>query len=271
MSSLPVRQRSQPQAGAEGWFHRLGAFCTLLLTALGAATLGLLTVHTLTHPAPTIDLAHLLLSSFAIAVPSVVLATPLALWGALFCAAYCPPGYRKLARDVMFVLSACPPLIWALAMMLVVLPWLDTLGLSLEDRARAILVLCAVIAPPLARGLVEALRALPSELSFAGRALGANTFAIYSKILLPAIVPRATRELASALVRGLGEGVALYLVLGATADDEALAAFLTHTLLDPHTHADLAGAALILMVTSLTVLALTNAATGAWRREEEPL
>ncbi len=252
----------------EVWFRRLGAACTILLVLLCLATVTLLIVRTAEESAPVTMVTELMLASFAIALPSVACALPIGLLVALFAVAYCPSAQQRIARDVVFVLSACPPILWAFAAVLLVFPALDALGApALSADARCVLTLTLVVTPPLAISFVEQLRALPDELAFAGRALGGSTFSVHWRVLLPAILPTACRSVSVALVRALGEGIALFLVLGIEADSHSLAAHLVLALLDADSdlaRAGFAAGALMLVVTSLAILTLVQTLTSAW-------
>lgn len=273
LSTPTDSHHAAPAALGEVWFRRLGAGCTLLLALLSLATLGLLVERAAEQAAPAANVSELLLDSFTIAVPSVALAVPLASLIALFAVAYCPRGQRRLARDVVFVLSACPPILWALSALLLAFPACEALGVPLSEFGESVLTLALVITPPLAKSFVEQLRALPDELVFAGRALGGSTFAVHWHISWPAIVPEASRAVAVALVRALGEGVALYVVLGLAAESHSLAAHLVLSLLGADAMlapSGFAAAALLLVVTSIAILSLVNALTRAPRRRPRP-
>lgn len=263
-----------PTAAGEAWFRRIGACCTLLLSCLCVATVGLLVVRTAEEAAPASSVTGLLIDSFSIAIPSVAFALPTAALIALFAVAYCPRGQRRLARDVVFVLSSCPPILWAFAALLVAFPALESLGISVASPfVKSVLTLGLVVTPPLAKSFVEQLRALPDELVFAGRALGGSTFSVHWRVLWPAILPEACRAIAVALVRALGEGVALYVVLGLSAESHSLAAHLVLSLLGGDAQlapAGFAAAALLLVVTSLLILSLVHALTAPWSAREVP-
>jgi len=260
-------EASFPAATGEIWFRRIGAVCTILLTFLCVGTLGLLIVRAAAQAAPTASVTALLLDSFAVAIPSVALGLPTAALMALFTVAYCPPGWRRIARDLLFVLSACPPILWAFAALLVVFPALEAAGFPATSAfTKSVLTLGLVVTPPLAKSFVEQLRALPDELVFAGRALGGSTFTVHRRVLWPAILPSACRAVCVALVRALGEGVALYLVLGLAAESHSLAAHLVLELLGSESElapSGFAAAALLLVVTSLVLLSLVHALTGS--------
>lgn len=269
LSSLEDSAKAWTRAAiGEAWFRRVGAVCTVLLAVLCVATVALLIVRTAEQSTPVTAITELMLASFSIAVPAVACALPVALLVALFAVAYCPRALRHRARDVVFVLSSCPPILWALAAVLVAFPALATLGVPpLTASTQCVLTLALVVTPPLATSFVEQLRALPDELVFAGRALGGSTFSVHWRVLLPAILPAACRSVCVALVRALGEGIALYVVLGAAADPQSLAAHLVLSLLgdDPDlARAGFAAGALMLVVTSLALLSLVHAVTLGW-------
>lgn len=256
-------------AAGEAWFRRIGAVCTILLASLCAATLAMLVLRTAEEAAPVTSVSGLLVDSFSVALPSVAIALPTAALVALFAVAYCPRGFRRLARDLVFVLSACPPILWAFAALLVAFPGLEALGFEpTSPYSQSVITLCLVVAAPLAKSFIEQLRALPDELVFAGRALGGSTFSVHWRVLWPAIVPEACRAACVALVRALGEGVALYLVLGLSAESHSLAAHLVLELLGDETElapSGFAAAALLLVVTSLLILTLVHALTAPSR------
>lgn len=234
------------------------------------ATVALLIVRTAEQSAPVTAVTELMLASFSIAIPAVACALPAALLVALFAVAYCPRSLRRRARDVLFVLSSCPPVLWAIAAVLVAIPALGALGVPrLSAGKECVLILALVVTPPMATSFVEQLRALPDELVFAGRALGGNTFSVHWRVLLPAILPAACRSVCVALVRALGEGIALYVVLGSEADSQSLAAHLVLALLGGDSdlaRAGFAAGALMLVVTSLALLSLVHALTSGWNR-----
>ena len=266
VSSDPAERA--PADSGEVWFRRIGAVCTILLALGGVAVVGLLVARTAEQPTPAGAVTALLLASLVVVLPSVALSIPLALLMAVFASAYCPAGLRSRARDAVSVLGSCPPLLWALAAVWVALPAASALGATLVSPfGRSVAVLVLVLTPPLAAAFVEQLRALPDELVFAGRALGGNTFAVHWHVLFPAIFPVACRAVGVSLVRGLGEGVALVVVLGDRASSRALAGELVSSLLGGNAHlagAGFAAGALLLVVTSLVLLSVVHALTSAW-------
>jgi hypothetical protein len=74
-----------------------------------------------------------------------------------------------------------------------------------------------------------------------------------------------------ALVRALGEGIALYVVLGAASESHSLAAHLVLSLLGGDSdlaRAGFAAGALMLVVTSLALLSLVHAVTAGWNERD---
>lgn len=147
---------------------------------------------------------------------AVVLGALPALLSALWVAELAPRPVARAARLVYDVAAAVPSVVWAWLVARAVVPHVGAGNVAVS------LCLAAMIAPTTALAALAALGRTPVSLREASFALGATPW----QVAWRAVVPAARRELAAAVLLGVGRALAEVLVL---------------TILDAHAGVDYAG------------------------------
>ncbi len=136
-------------------------------------------------------------------VGAVVIGALPALFSALWIAEFAPRGIARAARLVYDVSAAVPSVVWAWLVFRAVVP-----RLGVGDASVA-LCFAAMIAPTTALAALAALGRTPVSLRETSFALGATPW----QVAWRAVVPAARRELAAAVLLGVGRALGEALVL----------------------------------------------------------
>lgn len=172
------------------------------------------------------------------AVLALILAVPVALGVAFFLSDLGPPRLRKPVGVLVDLLSAVPSVVYGMWAALVLVPLLRTTIEPLLERnfgflpffrgphigvgmLCAAMVLAIMVVPTVAAVAREILVAVPEELREGGLALGATSWELASRV----VIPHAKRGLLGAIVIGFGratsESLAVAMVIGSRAELKA--------------------------------------------------
>ena len=233
MASLPPPSRKalahRGSASGQAIFASLARAGSALLALATAATLGLLVLAVLRGPevlpglaslrynpgTGELGLGGLALSTSASLLLGGLLATPLALFGALWLAELAPPSVQRPLLALLDGAVAVPSVVVGL--------WVAVVGGAALERLggpggsgllSAALVVAAMSAPTIARVAYAVFTAVPDALREGAIALGATRW----EAVRVAVLPVATRGLVGAVVlglaRALGETIAISMVVG---------------------------------------------------------
>jgi phosphate transport system permease protein len=167
------------------------------------------------------------------ALVAIVLATPLAVFIAIFLAELCPDALRQPLNFMVEMLAAVPSVVYGLWGIFVFLPvvvrpvgqflgayfgWLPmfsgTIPASGTSRLAAGLILTIMILPTITAVSRDVLRAIPRAQREASSALGATQWETISQVLLPFGVSGILGAVILGLGRALGETMAVTMVIG---------------------------------------------------------
>jgi len=167
------------------------------------------------HPtADGFNLAPMLLASLAVAVGATLLAAPVALLVALFCAACAPEWIANVVRRVVELLASIPSVVVGFFGLVALVPLIARLRPPGASLLAGVLVLALMILPTIALLAEASLRAVPRAQWVAAAALGIGRCGALRRV----VIPGARRGLLGAiflgLARALGETMAVLMVCG---------------------------------------------------------
>jgi len=156
-----------------------------------------------------------LFSTFALTLLSVVIATPLALGGAVFIAKIAPRWMREIVRPATDLFVGIPSVVYGLIGLTVIVPFLsDLTGHASYGILPAAIILAVMIFPTILSISEDAIRSLPGRLEEASLALGATRWQTIWRVLLPAARPGIVTGIILGMGRAIGETMAVFMVIG---------------------------------------------------------
>jgi len=211
----------------------------------------------------------------------VLLAVPPCLLVAIYLAEYAHTSTRSIAKPILDLLAAIPPVVYGVWGLLAIVPFVDEVLAPLSDRwlgsvsifsinqptgfgiLSAGIVLAVMIAPLIISVVYEVFATVPNDLRNASLAVGATQWQTIRNIVLPQVAPGIIAAVVLAASRAFGETIAVLIVVGNVANiptsifDSAypLPALIANNYGDmmsiPLYDAALMGAALVLLVVIL--------------------
>lgn len=175
----------------------------------------------------------IMLGTLQTALVAIILATPLAIFIAIFLAELCPPAIRQPLNFMIEMLAAIPSVVYGLWGIFVFLPtivrpvgqvlaehfgWIPFLAgpipASGTSRLAAGLILTVMILPTIAAVSRDVFIAIPRAQREAALALGATQWETISQVLLPYGLSGILGAIILGLGRALGETMAVTMVIG---------------------------------------------------------
>ncbi len=155
----------------------------------------------------------------AVSVIALALAVPVGVGSAIFAAEILPPRWRLLVKAVVELLAGVPSVIYGLLGILFLRPWIYRWlqpfdPLSGDTLLTAGMLLAVMILPTLMTLSDDALVSVSASQRQAARGLGLTR----AETVLSVVLPQAGRGILAAAVlalgRALGEGIAVFMVVG---------------------------------------------------------
>lgn len=167
---------------------------------------------------PRLGLLTMILSTFWVALGSLILAAPLGLCGAVFLAEFAPGWLAGAIRPVLNILTGIPSVVYGFVGATVLVKWFEvTFNMaSGESLFCASLVLTVMVLPYIVAASESALRAVPGEYRRAALALGASRQYMVLRVLLPLAGKGLMGALILAFGRAAGETMAVLMLAGNT-------------------------------------------------------
>lgn len=159
-------------------------------------------------------LLPMLAATLLTSVGAAALAGPPGVASAVFVEVYAPgrigAGYRRLVE----LLAGIPSVVIGLWGLTQVTPMLSVFGGSGQNITAAVLVLALMIFPTVALTAGSAIRSVPDEIVHGGMALGLNRWSRTVHLILPTALPSIGMGMVLALLRAVGETMAVLMVAG---------------------------------------------------------
>lgn len=173
-----------------------------------------------------------ILGTLWVTTVGVLLAVPPCLLVSVYLAEYAHNRTRAIAKPVLDVLAAIPPVVYGVWGLLAIVPFVDDVLAPLSERWLGSISIFAVTQPTgfgiLAGGIVlavmispliisvifEVLATVPNDLRHASLAVGATQWQTIRTVVLPQVLPGIIAAIVLGASRALGETIAVLMVVG---------------------------------------------------------
>ena len=167
-----------------------------------------------------------------VTVVGVVLAVPPCLLVSLYLSEYAHSMTRSIAKPVLDLLAAIPPVVYGVWGLLAIVPfvekvlapfsmrWLNTIPIFSVNQPTGFsilaggIVLAVMIAPLIISVVYEILATVPNDLRHASLAVGATKWQTIRRIVIPQVLPGIVAGIVLGASRALGETIAVLMVVG---------------------------------------------------------
>jgi phosphate transport system permease protein len=161
-----------------------------------------------------LGLLSMLLASVAVTIGALLIALPLGLAAAVFIEFYAPAYLTKPFAMMVTILAGIPSVVfglWGITVLVPIIVIWQPPGVSLFT---AMLVLSLMILPTITLTTTSALSALPNHLHQGAAALSLSRYSTIIQLLFPAAWSGIVSGILLAIVRALGETMAVLMVAG---------------------------------------------------------
>jgi len=211
--------------------------CAAISTITTVAVIGILAVETwgflqqvsvveflfgtrwspLLHP-KSYGLLPLVAGTMLIVVGASLVALPIGLASAVFLSEYASERARNILKPVLEVLAGIPTVVYGFFALTSVTPILRTIlpDTHVFNAASAAIVVGIMVLPMVASLCDDAFRAVPDNLREGAYSLGATSFEVTTRVVVPAGLSGVFAAFVLAISRAIGETMAVTLAAGAT-------------------------------------------------------
>lgn len=162
----------------------------------------------------------------------VLLSVPPCLLVSVYLAEYAHNRTRTIAKPILDVLAAIPPVVYGVWGLLSIVPFVDDVLAPLSDRwlgsfsifavtqptgfgiLSGGIVLAVMISPLIISVIFEVLSTVPNDLRHASLAVGATQWQTIRTVVLPQVLPGIVAAIVLGASRALGETIAVLMVVG---------------------------------------------------------
>jgi phosphate transport system permease protein len=173
-----------------------------------------------------------ILGTFWVSAVGIILAVPPCLLTSIYLAEYAHTQTRSIAKPVLDLLAAIPPVVYGVWGLLAIVPFVDKVLAPFSDRwlgsisifrvnqptgfgiLAAGIVLAVMIAPLIISVMYEIFSTVPNDLRHASLAVGATQWQTIRNIILPQVGPGIIAAIVLGTSRALGETIAVLMVVG---------------------------------------------------------
>ncbi len=173
-----------------------------------------------------------ILGTFWVTAVGVILSVPACLLTSIYLAEYAHAKTRSIAKPVLDLLAAIPPVVYGVWGLLAIVPFVDKVLAPLSNRwlgsvsifevnqptgfgiLAAGIVLAVMIAPLIISIMYEIFSTVPNDLRHASLAVGATQWQTIRSIILPRVAPGILAAIVLGASRALGETIAVLMVVG---------------------------------------------------------
>lgn len=173
-----------------------------------------------------------ILGTLWVTTVGVLLAVPPCLLVSIYLAEYAHNRTRTIAKPILDVLAAIPPVVYGVWGLLSIVPFVDEVLAPLSDRwlgsvsifsvtqptgfglLAGGIVLAVMIAPLIISVIFEVLSTVPNDLRHASFAVGATQWQTIRTVVLPQVLPGIVAAIVLGASRALGETIAVLMVVG---------------------------------------------------------
>jgi phosphate transport system permease protein len=160
----------------------------------------------------------LLSGTILIVVGSALVALPVGVSCAIYLSEYASERMRNIVKPVLEVLAGIPTVVYGFFALMFVTPLLKVVFPQTQvfNAASAAIVVGIMVLPMVASLCDDSLRAVPKALREGAYSLGATSFEVTVRVVLPAALSGIFAAFVLAISRAIGETMAVTLAAGAT-------------------------------------------------------
>ena len=173
-----------------------------------------------------------IVSTIWVTVTGILLSVPLCLLVATYLAEYARSSTRAIAKPILDVLAAIPPVVYGVWGLLAIVPFVDDVLLPFSEQylsfipifavnqptgfgvLSAGIVLAVMIAPLIISIVYEVFSTVPNDLRQASLAVGATQWQTIRNVVYPQVRPGILAVVVLGASRALGETIAVLIVVG---------------------------------------------------------
>jgi phosphate transport system permease protein len=165
---------------------------------------------------PKYSFIPLIIGTFKATAVAMLVATPLALLGAIYTTEYAPRRLRERIKPAIEMLAAVPSVVLGFFALVVMASWIQRV-FHFETRLNAVVAGCALglsIIPVVYTVAEDSLAAVPRALREASLALGATRAQTLLRVILPAALPGVFAGFILGFGRAIGETMIVLMASG---------------------------------------------------------
>ena len=221
----------------EGLLEKLFFFCALLSVLTTVSVIGILAFETYnffqkvpildfltgTRWTPLLEPKHygilpLISGTVLIVLGAALVALPVGVASAVYLSEYASDRTRNIIKPVLEILAGIPTVVYGFFALTFVTPLLSTIfpSISVFNAASGSIVVGIMVLPMVASLCDDALRSVPDALRQGAYSLGATSFEVSTRIVIPAGLSGIFASFVLAISRAIGETMAVTLAAGAT-------------------------------------------------------
>ena len=221
----------------EGLLEKLFFFCALLSVLTTVSVIGILAFETYnffqkvpmldfltgTRWTPLLEPKHygilpLISGTVLIVLGAALVALPVGVASAVYLSEYASARTRNIIKPVLEILAGIPTVVYGFFALTFVTPLLSTIfpSISVFNAASGSIVVGIMVLPMVASLCDDALRSVPDALRQGAYSLGATSFEVSTRIVIPAGLSGIFASFVLAISRAIGETMAVTLAAGAT-------------------------------------------------------
>lgn len=242
VGSRPVKRSTSSLSSAqtrfgEGLLEKLFFFCALLSVLTTVSVIGILAFETYnffqkvpmldfltgTRWTPLLEPKHygilpLISGTVLIVLGAALVALPVGVASAVYLSEYASERTRNIIKPVLEILAGIPTVVYGFFALTFVTPLLSTIfpSISVFNAASGSIVVGIMVLPMVASLCDDALRSVPDALRQGAYSLGATSFEVSTRIVIPAGLSGIFASFVLAISRAIGETMAVTLAAGAT-------------------------------------------------------
>lgn len=171
-------------------------------------------------------------STFWVTTVGMVLSVPPCLLVALYLSEYSHTITRSIAKPVLDLLAAIPPVVYGVWGLLAIVPFVDKIVAPFSKEwfnsvsflavnqptgfgiLSAGIVLAVMIAPLIIAVIYEVFTTVPNDLRYASLAVGATQWETIRYVIIPRVTPGIVAAIVLGASRAVGETIAVLMVIG---------------------------------------------------------
>jgi phosphate transport system permease protein len=167
---------------------------------------------------PSFGVLPLVKGTFLMAFIAILIAVPLGVLAAIYLSEYAPPRVRSIVKPLLEILAGIPTVVYGFFALTFITP--DILQVLFGRQVQVFNLLAASIAvaimilPLVASMSEDALRSVPQALREGAYGLGANSFEVSTRVVVPGALSGIVAAVILAASRAVGETMIVTLAMG---------------------------------------------------------